>query len=52
MDQYRWIRSVHAQEFIEKHPEFKLLQRGITDIEYRYAIECAKKQGLHRGFPL
>jgi putative pyruvate formate lyase activating enzyme len=51
MDQYRYTRSVACQECIAKHPGFESLVRGITDEEYRYAIACARKSGLHRGFP-
>ncbi|MBP1927915.1 putative pyruvate formate lyase activating enzyme [Methanolinea mesophila] len=32
-------------------PHESLLGRRITDDEYRIALEIAKKEGLHRGFP-
>ncbi|MCU0628173.1 MAG: radical SAM protein [Methanoregulaceae archaeon] len=50
MDQYHWNRSLPHQEFLTQFSGFEPLLRGITDKEYRYAVECAKKYGLHRGF--
>ena len=43
-----YIRPV-CEEFREKHPSYEGMLRGITDKEYRIAIECAKKYGLHMG---
>ncbi|HDR73103.1 MAG TPA: radical SAM protein [Methanoculleus sp.] len=43
MDQYRWPRSTFSSV-----PE---LMREITDEEYQYALEYARREGLHRGFP-
>lgn len=50
MDQYHWNSSVSSPDFIEKYPGFEALLRGITGEEYGYAIRCARKYGLHRGF--
>ncbi len=50
MDQYQWNSSVSSPDFIEKYPGFEALLRGITGEEYGYAIRCARKYGLHRGF--
>ena len=50
MDQYRWNTSVSSPDFREKYPGFEALLRGITEEEYGYAIRCARKYGLHRGF--
>lgn len=43
MDQYRPCWKVFESGYEE-------LKRGITREEYRDAIECARKYGLHRGF--
>jgi putative pyruvate formate lyase activating enzyme len=48
MDQYYPAWNV-AQGKVP--PEFASLQRPITGEEYRYALHCARKNGLHRGFP-
>ena len=47
MDQYRpcWKISPDSDS-----PQIRSLARPITIKEYRYAIECAKEAGLHRGF--
>lgn len=50
MDQYRWCRAMPEHEFVEKYPGFESLLRGISSEEYRYAVECAEKEGLHRRF--
>ena len=34
-----------------RSPVLAALQRPITAREYRYAIDCAKENGLSRGFP-
>ena len=47
---YHWNSSVSSPDFIEKYPGFEALLRGITEEEYGYAIRCARKYGLHRGF--
>ena len=47
---YHWNSSVSSPDFIEKYPGFEALLRGITEEEYGYAIQCARKYGLHRGF--
>jgi len=50
MDQYHWCRSIPEHEFIKKYPGYESLLRGITSEEYGYAIDCAREEGLHRGF--
>jgi putative pyruvate formate lyase activating enzyme len=45
MDQYRPCGRI-ADEI--DHPYRDSLSRGISDEEYRYAIWCARKHGLHR----
>jgi putative pyruvate formate lyase activating enzyme len=47
MDQYRPCGRI-LEEI--SHPCRDLLMRGITHKEYRYAVECARYYGLHRGF--
>jgi putative pyruvate formate lyase activating enzyme len=51
MDQYRPNQSVDCQECVSNHPGFESLFRPVTEEEYGYAITCARKYGLHRGFP-
>jgi putative pyruvate formate lyase activating enzyme len=45
MDQYRPCGKISEQI---DNPYRDHLSRGITEDEYRYAIECARKYGLHR----
>jgi putative pyruvate formate lyase activating enzyme len=45
MDQYRPCGKISEQI---DHPYRDSLSRGITEDEYRYAFECARKYGLHR----
>jgi putative pyruvate formate lyase activating enzyme len=47
MDQYHpcW----HVLE--NGHPLYQKLRRRITGNEYSYAVECARKAGIHRGIP-
>lgn len=33
----------------DSNPLYRLLRRPITRREYRYAVECARKAGLHGG---
>jgi putative pyruvate formate lyase activating enzyme len=48
MDQYRPMWKVVAEG---DNPEFRPLQRPITDREFIAAIRAAQGYGLHRGFP-
>jgi len=50
MDQYRWNKSVSLQYFSKNYPGVEALLQGITEEEYEYAVRCARKYGLHRGF--
>ncbi len=50
MDQYHRNSSVSSPDCIKKYPGSEALLRGITEEEYEYAIRCARKYGLHRGF--
>jgi len=55
MAQYRWPRRVLLDKNgkpndVEKNPLLKLIQRPINIEEFAYAIQCAKDNGLHRGF--
>jgi putative pyruvate formate lyase activating enzyme len=47
MDQYHpcW----HVLE--EGQPLYRRLRRRITPKEYTYAVECARRTGIHRGIP-
>jgi putative pyruvate formate lyase activating enzyme len=47
MDQYRPCGRI-VEEISHEYRD--LLMRGITDKEYRYALDCARNYGLHRGF--
>jgi putative pyruvate formate lyase activating enzyme len=47
MDQYRPCGMITADP---GHPYRDSLMRGITEREYRTAIDIAKRTGLHRGF--
>ena len=47
MDQYRPCGRIIDEP---GNPYGDLLKRGITGKEYRYAIECARRYGMHRGF--
>jgi putative pyruvate formate lyase activating enzyme len=49
MDQYQcnMVQQYHKNE---EDPLLEQLQRSITPEEYEYAIRCARKYGLHRGF--
>jgi putative pyruvate formate lyase activating enzyme len=47
MDQYRPCGRILEET---DHPLRSSLMRGISNTEYRDAIECAKREGLHRGF--
>ena len=47
MDQYRPCGRILEER---DHPFRSSLMRGITEKEYRTAIEWAKNEGLHRGF--
>ena len=47
MDQYRPCGRILDDT---GNPYRELLRRGITEKEYRYAVECARKNGLYRGF--
>ena len=47
MDQYRVVRATSREE-LQNNPYLAQIQRPITGSEYRYAIECAQKVGLHR----
>jgi putative pyruvate formate lyase activating enzyme len=49
MAQYRPMGNI-LRTGGKDHPLRASLTRGITDDEYRYAIECAVREGLHRGF--
>jgi putative pyruvate formate lyase activating enzyme len=50
MDQYRWPEWVPEKERL-KSPLLAMIQRRITVEEYEYAVQCALRAGLHRGFP-
>jgi putative pyruvate formate lyase activating enzyme len=50
MDQYRWNKSVSLQYLSKNYPGVEALLQGITEEEYEYAVRCARKYGLHRGF--
>ncbi len=47
MDQYRPCGRIVDEP---GNPYRELLMRGITEKEYRYAVACARKYGLWRGF--
>ncbi|MDD1707825.1 MAG: radical SAM protein [Methanoregulaceae archaeon] len=47
MDQYRPCGRIINEP---GNPYHDLLMRRITGEEYRYAVGCARKYGLHRGF--
>jgi putative pyruvate formate lyase activating enzyme len=49
MDQYRPM-GIILRTGGEDHPLRRPLARTITADEYRYALECAVREGLHRGF--
>ncbi|MDD1679067.1 MAG: radical SAM protein [Methanomicrobiales archaeon] len=49
MDQYRWPGGILDEASNPSHL-FSLLQRPITADEYAYAVQCAREEGLHRGF--
>jgi len=49
MAQYRPMGNI-LRTGGEGHPLRARLTRAITDDEYRYALECAVGEGLHRGF--
>jgi putative pyruvate formate lyase activating enzyme len=51
MDQYRFNQSAECQECATNRPGFESLFRPVTEEEYGYAITCARRYGLHRGFP-
>jgi putative pyruvate formate lyase activating enzyme len=47
MAQYRPTWQVLEEP---EHPLYRRMQRTITTAEYLWAVQCAKKEGLHRGF--
>lgn len=47
MDQYRPAWRVMDND---RDALFRQMRRSITEEEFRYAIQCARKVGLHRGF--
>jgi putative pyruvate formate lyase activating enzyme len=49
MEQYRPMGNILLTGG-EEHPLRAPLTRSITAGEYRYALECAVREGLHRGF--
>ncbi len=50
MDQYTFRRTLPSFT-VDEMPLLKLIRRGITEEEYRYAVACARAVGLHRGIP-
>jgi putative pyruvate formate lyase activating enzyme len=50
MAQYHWPASILPPERFRDDPRFRSLLRRITPDEYRFAIQCAEKAGLHRGW--
>jgi putative pyruvate formate lyase activating enzyme len=50
MDQYRWNRSVFPQKLKGHCQGYDSLLRGLTEEEFRYAIERGRGYGLHSGF--
>jgi len=50
MAQYHWPAPVLPPERIREDARFRSLLRPITPEEYRFAIRCAEKAGLHRGW--
>jgi putative pyruvate formate lyase activating enzyme len=49
MNQYQWPRGIVYENELDS-PLLKLIQRPITQDEYRYSIQCAREVGLHWGF--
>jgi len=50
MDQYHWPGGVLYNR-VERIPLLKKMLRRITEEEYAYAVECAHREGIHRGIP-
>ncbi len=47
MAQYRVVRPVSEEE-LRRNPYLAQIQRPITAAEYLYAMDCARRYGLHR----
>jgi putative pyruvate formate lyase activating enzyme len=50
MDQYQWPGGILYKR-VERIPLLKKMLRRITEEEYAYAVECARRVGIHRGIP-